>query len=215
VGSAALCRVESSAGRHGGDSRTVEMVERRDALRPDGPRPAARNGTLAEAMDGCGVAGVHRRRGIGSRRGSVAALHAHRTTAGESGFRGSSRAINFATARSAKRRASQETLSRLQTSQPVLRRLALENWGTSRLSPHFPARQPAPAGSRSPRYRICRRDRRGYCRLRRSNCERKRHSRIQARRSDKIRAPRASSLLGNVDLEDLDRSRWRLRNRKH
>ncbi len=60
VGSAALCGVESSARRHGGDAGTVEMVERGDALWPDGPRPAAGNGTLAEAMDGCGLAGVHR-----------------------------------------------------------------------------------------------------------------------------------------------------------
>jgi hypothetical protein len=50
---------------NGGESGTVEMVERGGALRSDQPRPAAGNGALAEALDGGGVAGVPRGRGIG------------------------------------------------------------------------------------------------------------------------------------------------------
>ena len=66
------------------------MVERRNPLWPDESRPAAGNGSLAKALDGGGVAWVHRRRGIGRRREPIAVLHAHRETAGESGFRGRS-----------------------------------------------------------------------------------------------------------------------------
>jgi hypothetical protein len=50
---------KEGARRRGGDAGALEMVERRDALRPGGPRPVAGNGTLAEAMDGFGVARVH------------------------------------------------------------------------------------------------------------------------------------------------------------
>src|SRR3984957_675824 len=112
MGCAALCGVESGARRHGGEAGTMEMVQCRGAPRLDGPEPAAGNGTLAKAMDGCGVAAIPRGRRIGSRVKPTAAIHAHRAPIGDCGFRGGSGGINFASARSAKREGVPRNLQR-------------------------------------------------------------------------------------------------------
>jgi hypothetical protein len=78
---------------------------------------------LAKAMDGCGVAAIPRGRRIGSRVKPTAAIHAHRALIGDCGFRGGSGGINFASARSAKGRATQETFNGPQTKRTHIGRL--------------------------------------------------------------------------------------------
>ena len=79
-----------------------------------------------------GVSGVRR---IGDRGRRIAALHAHRQGRREQRTRGSTRTGDFASTRSAKRRAPQKTVARFAPGSLFFCGVALGNWGTSRLSP--------------------------------------------------------------------------------